>query len=327
MPERVISLGDLVLDLIMPVRFPIEGGHSQAPPWQRAEPGGAANFLFAAQHMGLDVLPVGTVGADGFGDMILNLLREQCIDTRYVSALPGSTSTVVAVLTDQASGEHAFIGHFGTGPEVPYPDGLDGEIARVAAVFLAGYTLAEQRMVDLAVRAVERARGEDVPIFLDVGPFMAQVAPELVRWAVEHADTILLTEDEIPLVADAPDEATALAALLAQGPEALIVKRGAGGCTVVTREGQTDVPGFPTMVVDTVGAGDCFAGAFVAGRLAGLSRQEAARLANAMGAASVAKVGAGRNAPTLDEVRTVLEAAGEALPLAFQEGKWGTEGG
>ena len=95
--------------------------------------------------------------------------------------------------------------------------------------------------------------------------------------------------------------------------QTLIVKQGASGCVIVTREGQTPVPGYPAEVVDTIGAGDCFAAAFVAGRLRGLTLVDAARLANAMGAATVQKAGAGRNAPTCAEVMDVLARAGERL--------------
>jgi len=51
----------------------------------------------------------------------------------------------------------------------------------------------------------------------------------------------------------------------------------------------------------------------VAGRLNGLSLYDSAVLANAMGAASVQKMGAGRNAPTCLEVMAVLVQAGVTL--------------
>jgi sugar/nucleoside kinase (ribokinase family) len=82
---------------------------------------------------------------------------------------------------------------------------------------------------------------------------------------------------------------------------------------VITQDRLERVPGFQVSVVDSVGAGDCFDAAFLAGYLNGLSLWECGRLANAMRAAAVGKVGAGRNTPTCDDVMTVLRQAGDRI--------------
>lgn len=310
---NVVSVGDLVLDIILPVTLPVTT-HQDAPS-RRVEPGGAGNFMVAARRMGLEVSAVGAVGADVFGAQILDVLRQEGVDVTGVVAVPGSTTTLVIVLTDQRSGEHLFIGHYGEGPEVPYPNHVDKLIGKADALFIQGYTLAERRVVPMACRAIERAVSAKLPIYLDVGPFMAQVSSERIRWTVERADAILMTEDEVPLVSDGLSGAAAYNALLSQGVQTLVVKRGASGCLVVTPDTQQVVPGVEVKVVDTVGAGDCFDAAFVAGRLKGMSLRDSALLANAMGAASVQKMGAGRNAPTCADVKAVLSQAGVELNL------------
>ena len=165
----------------------------------------------------------------------------------------------------------------------------------------------------LALRALEQAKAIGLPVYLDVGPFMAAVPADLVAHITAQADVILMTEDEVALVCEGDTGDEAYARLLARGPHTLIVKQGASGCVIVTPDGQTRVPGYPAEVVDTIGAGDCFAGAFLAGRLNGLDLVDAAKLANAMGAATVQKAGAGSNAPTCAEVMDILARAGERL--------------
>ncbi|GIV82407.1 MAG: sugar kinase [Anaerolineae bacterium] len=313
MSRHIVSVGDLVLDVILPVRLPVQPAAHQEAPLRRVEPGGAGNFMIAARRMGLIVSAAGAVGADTFGTLILDALTAEGIDVSCVVREPGSTSTLVIVLTDQQSGEHTFIGNYGQGPDVAYPPALDEIIARADALFVQGYTLSEHRVVSMSRRAIERARQVGVPVLLDAGPFMAYVAPDLRDWAVAQAAVILATEEEIPLVAGGQNGPEAWQAVLAAGPQLLVIKRGAAGCTLVTAEGAEDVPGFPAPVTDTVGAGDCFDAAFVAGLLHGLSRRQCARLANAMGAAVVQRVGAGRNAPPCAEVLALLEQAGERI--------------
>jgi sugar/nucleoside kinase (ribokinase family) len=122
-----------------------------------------------------------------------------------------------------------------------------------------------------------------------------------------------MTEDEVPLVSEGVTGEAAYEQLLAAGPQLVVVKRGASGCLLATPDMRDDVPGFTAKVVDTVGAGDCFDAAFIAGRLHGLSLHDSALLANATGAASVQKMGAGRNAPTCAEVKAILSSAGVGL--------------
>ena len=185
---HVVSIGDLVLDVILPVRLPVRAGEHQEPPQRRLEPGGAANFLIAARRMGLRVTAAGTVGEDPFGTNILDALNTEQVDTRLVNIIPGSTSTLVIVLTDPETGVHTFIGNYGEGPELPYPAHLDATIATADVLYVQGYTFAEQRIVPMALRALEQAESAGIPIYLDVGPFMAMVDPELVPWIIQRAD-------------------------------------------------------------------------------------------------------------------------------------------
>lgn len=316
MAPHIVSIGDLVLDVILPVTLPVQPGQHQTSPERHVEPGGAANFMIAARHMGLDVSAAGAIGEDAFGALILDGLRSEGVDTAYVVAMPGSSSTLVIALTDRASGEHTFVGNYGAGPPVAYPAGLDACIAGADAMFLQGYTLAEERIAPLALRGLDRAAEAGTPVFLDAGPFLAHVPPEIVRRVVAGSALLLMTEDEVPLVSEGRTGGAAYAYLLASGPATLVVKRGPAGCTIVTRDGALALLGYPAQVVDTSGAGDCFDAAFVAGLLRGLALADCGRLANAMGAAAVGRAGAGRNAPTCADVMAILQGAGDEVNYA-----------
>jgi sugar/nucleoside kinase (ribokinase family) len=72
----------------------------------------------------------------------------------------------------------------------------------------------------------------------------------------------------------------------------VVVKLGAQGCAVFLEGKELRFPAFEVDVVDTTGAGDCFAGGYLAAIQRGRPVEEAARLANAAGALSVRRVGA-----------------------------------
>jgi ribokinase len=317
MGKHLVTIGDLVLDIIMPVTLPIVGSQHQSLTERSTEPGGAANTIITARNLGLDVTVVGTVGSDVYGERILRPVRDSGADCSFVTIQPDTTSTIVVTLTDRESGEHVFLGHYGEGPDVPYPDGLDVCIAQADALFLSGYTLADSRIAAMAQRALKCAYEAGVPIYLDVGPFLNHADQELVRWVLERTHLLFLTDEETSQVVDQRRGPEAYADLLLHGPTYAIVKRGASGCIVVTVDWWLDFPAFPVeTVLDTVGAGDAFAAAYIAGVLNGLEIRECALLANATGAASTRKVGAGSNAPTCDEIMAVLEGAGESIDFS-----------
>ena len=89
-----------------------------------------------------------------------------------------------------------------------------------------------------------------------------------------------------------------------------MLKRGADGCAIYQNQLQkpvVDLPGYPVNVVDTAAAGDSFNAAFMVAKGWGWSLADCARLANAVGAAKVKKLGGGRNVPTLAEVRAIIK--------------------
>lgn len=307
MNGRVVAVGDLVLDLIVPVSLPVVPSGHQHVEFLRVEPGGAANFMMAARNIGLEVAAVGSVGDDLFGRQLVKALNDAGIETTGIALTPNAQSSVVLVLTDQQSGEHVFVGHYSEGPEAVFNDAMELAMAHANAVFVAGYTLCEKRTLALTKAAVGYARELNIPVYFDAGPMVAAASPEDIVWALANSDVLLMTEADVPLVAGGRSGDDAYAHLLAAGPRTLVVKQGPDGCTVIGRDVRETVAGFPVTVVDTVGAGDCFAAAFIAGELASMNQRDSAVLANAMGAASVQKVGAGSNAPTCAEVQAVLE--------------------
>jgi ribokinase len=97
--------------------------------------------------------------------------------------------------------------------------------------------------------------------------------------------------------------------LLAKGLRGVVLKRGAEGAYVAMAGGEAGwVRAFHVEAVNTVGAGDCFNGAFAAALLEGNDPFAAARFASAAAAISVTRPGAQASMPTRAEVDAFLLA-------------------
>ncbi len=301
MPFTIVTLGDLVADIAVALpALPLEPGHYQEAHSVRLEPGGAGNFLIAGSRLGLRMASVGALGDDAFGRDVAATLLAEGVDMALVGHPAGTTTTAVLVLNDDA-GYTVMTGAYGAGPPLTFQPSWAAAIAAADAVFAFGYSLREQRIQSAVLDALEHGRALGRPVFFDPGPeFYLLDAPARAR-ALASAEILLLTEDEVAITGVAGP------ADLLRHSRVVVVKRGAAGCQIWTGAGTLDVPGFPVVTRDVAGAGDCFAAAFVYGYLSGWGLERTATVANAMGAAKVQKRGTGRQAPTLDELRAVLE--------------------
>jgi ribokinase len=94
---------------------------------------------------------------------------------------------------------------------------------------------------------------------------------------------------------------------MATGLRGVALKRGGEGAYVAVAGGKAAwVPPFPVEAVDTVGAGDCFNGAFAVALMEGKDPWTAARFASAAAAISVTRRGAQASMPSRADVEAFL---------------------
>jgi sugar/nucleoside kinase (ribokinase family) len=101
--------------------------------------------------------------------------------------------------------------------------------------------------------------------------------------------------------AESPQEAAHR--LCDRGPATVVVTRGRLGALAVDRtDGEAQVSGHEVAVLDSTGAGDCFAGAFLFGAVHGWSLTAKLELANIMAAMSTTAYGCQTAIPSLDQL-------------------------
>ena len=127
-----------------------------------------------------------------------------------------------------------------------------------------------------------------------------------MRALLPVVDILLPNLTEAQKLAGSSDPGDCAQALLEAGARLVVLKLGREGCLVGSQEELVHLPGFRVRTRDTTGAGDYFAAGFVAGFLSAMSYPGAAVLANAMGAAAVARIGAGASVPGAQQVLDLL---------------------
>mmetsp|Transcript_7259 Transcript_7259/g.12549 ORF Transcript_7259/g.12549 Transcript_7259/m.12549 type:complete len:128 (+) Transcript_7259:2-385(+) len=98
------------------------------------------------------------------------------------------------------------------------------------------------------------------------------------------------------------------------------MKRGAGGCFILTPTQLVHHPCMKIQLEDSVGCGDSLAAAVVLAYTRGDALLPALALANAVGGATAARRGAGRNVATAEMVRELLsDCANDEERVEYQE--------
>jgi 2-dehydro-3-deoxygluconokinase len=87
----------------------------------------------------------------------------------------------------------------------------------------------------------------------------------------------------------------------------VVIKKGRAGSLALIEGEILEHPASEVVEVDPVGAGDAFAAGYLAGHLWGMTADKRLRVANAMGALSVATLGDYEGLPDVDELRAFLE--------------------
>ncbi|EWT00030.1 ribokinase [Intrasporangium oryzae NRRL B-24470] len=262
---RVVVLGSLNVDIVTLVeRHPRPGETVLGEPGGRLAGGKGANQALAAHRAGADVTMVGAVGTDEAATAYLRRLEAHGIEAA-IARVAAPTGT--ALITVDEAGENTII-------VVPGANALlDPHEVRIGPgdVLLASLEVPLGTVAHVA----RRAHAAGARVVLNLSPYAA-----LPHDVIALADPVVVNESEMALLADSD--------LM---PASVLVTFGAAGAAW----GGTRVDGIPVPadeVVDTVGAGDAFAGALAAALARGAGQEEALEAANAAGSAAVRWSGA-----------------------------------
>jgi sugar/nucleoside kinase (ribokinase family) len=309
----LVAVGDSVVDIVIPIPRFLKGNedslHSEG---MESHMGGSSNYLITASRLGLRVGIEDCVGDDDLGAFYLSGLEAEGVDaSRIIVRRGGKTSSCVVILTKE--GEHAYIGIEGVSRTFT-PQELDEDYLLTArSFFMSGYPLSEIPIADTVLKAMRVARIAGRHIFFDPSPVADEINVDALCEAIKSTDTLILNDREMSLVATSLGVKPEPDSLIKFGAKRVVLKRGVDGCSFYTSSSKNDYPGFTVRVVDTTGAGDSFDAAIVYGTLRGWAERDTAILANVVGAVKVGKKAAGRNVPTLAEVREFIEKRGVSL--------------
>ena len=284
---RALVVGDVMTDIVVRLDGPFARG-SDAPARIVERPGGsAATFAVRLARTGVEVDFVGRVAAADVERLSAEFRAEGV--TPWLAGDPyAATGRLVALV--EPGGERSFLTDRGANDALREADISDALIASADWVHLTGYSFQHPVARAAARGLIARAAGR--PVSVDPGsaaPLREMGALNFMEWT-RGAGLLFPNADEAAALTGTDEPAAQREKLRGRYP-LIVLKRGAEGAEALSLKGFWQAPAARAEVLDTTGAGDAFAAAFVAARLSGADVPACLAPAVAAGTAATAHLG------------------------------------
>ncbi|HYG43764.1 MAG TPA: sugar kinase [Bordetella sp.] len=274
--------------------------------------GDTSNAVIAAARQGARCAYLTRVGSDAFGTQVLQLLRDEQVDTAGVRVDSDAHTGVYFVQHGPDGHVFSYLRRDSAASRMQPSDLDTGMLERSRYLHVSGISLAISASACdtvFAAMACSRQAGGQVSLDSNLRLRLWPVARAraILREALAMADLFLPSMDDLRHLTGHADPERTLDWIRAAGaPGVVVLKLGKDGAMVDDGRTRTPVPGLTVRAVDATGAGDCFAGSLLARRCAGDDWLPAVRYANAAAALSTMGYGAVGPLPRPDAVRKLL---------------------
>lgn len=305
--KAVTVIGAAIIDVLAgPVNEQVFCTGSQPMETTKLSFGGdALNEAVVLARLGVPVELISKVGQDEAGKQVLTYLEVNGVEARNIKQEAGLTTGINIVLVD-GKGER----HFLTNPNgslrklsledvEPYVEDA-ADIVSFASMFVS--SMLDIPAMERLFQQVKSKPGRTLVADM-TNPKCGEKLEDL-KGLLPYIDYFLPNEAEVALLTGVEDPYVNAGLLVEAGVSCAVIKCGSRGCLIRTSKECIEIPAYPVeRVVDTTGAGDCFAAGFLWGLSQGRSLEVCGRLACATASCTVEHMGATEGIVSVEEVR------------------------
>ena len=303
----ICVVGSINTDLVAYVeRLPEPGETVGGARFAETAGGKGANQAVAAARAGASCVLHGAVGDDAYGTARVDDLAAAGVTTDHVAVLSDERSGVALIYVD-AQGEN----------QIAVAPGANGAFRLTRDAFRASVgpddvvLLQNEIAPSVTTAAIALARDLGATVMWNIAPALTAVG-EVERAAFAQVDYLIVNAGELEaLSARRSGESAAEGARRAVaelGCTQVLLTLGADGAVLADERRAHHQAAHRVRAIDTVGAGDCFAGVFAASIATGREPIDALRRAVAAAGLCVTREGAQRAMPSDEEIgRAVSE--------------------
>ena len=297
--KNICVIGSLNMDLVVNVDTMPKPGQTIIGSNFKEVPGGkGANQAVAMARLNGNVSMIGKVGEDGFGQTLINSLKNYKVDTTYIQTSKGATG--VALITVDKNAQNSIVVSPGANFEVKEDD-IDNNIEAIKNSDIVVLQL--ETPLNTIKYALNKAKELNKYTILNPAP-----AVKLDDEIIKNVDLLTPNETELEIISGVSIETEediqkAAQIMIEKGVKELIVTLGSKGSLYINKEKSMFKKAYKVEAVDTTAAGDSYTGALAVALSQDKNIEDAMDFASKVGALSVLKEGAQSSLPTLEDVK------------------------
>lgn len=297
--KNICVIGSLNMDLVVNVDTMPKPGQTIIGSNFKEVPGGkGANQAVAMARLNGNVSMIGKVGEDGFGQTLINSLKNDKVDTTYIQTAKGATG--VALITVDKNAQNSIVVSPGANFEVKEDD-IDNNIEAIKNSNIVVLQL--ETPLNTIKYALNKAKELNKYTILNPAP-----AVKLDNEIIKNVDLLTPNETELEIISGVSIETEediqkAAQIMIEKGVKELIVTLGSKGSLYINKEKSMFKKAYKVEAVDTTAAGDSYTGALAVALSQDKNIEDAMDFASKVGALSVLKEGAQSSLPTLEDVK------------------------
>lgn len=291
--------GSINMDMIFNMqRVPESGENVMGTTYGYANGGKGANQATALSRLGSETKMIGKVADDENGRKLIENLVRNNIDVGGVST-KGSQTGLAAIIID-GEGRNRIVVYEGANAEID-PDEAAACITDELDLLLVQFETDEK----VVAACVNKAVAKNIVTVIDCGP-----AKDFALEKMQGATIITPNESETKALTGIYPESEAdileTSKILLERSKAkyAVLKLGERGCSVWDGATLRIMPAYPTKVVDTTAAGDCFTAAMALEFIRTGDIYSACDIGNKAGSIAVSRMGADASVPTVEELNS-----------------------
>ena len=293
---QVIGIGNPCVDYISVLdKLPKPNSGAGIRDFSRQGGGVVPTAIVAAARLGVRCGFVGVTGSCTNGRFIQADFRRHGIDISRSVVHEGAYADFAIILSDLETNGRSIIYRRGDGRHLTVAD-LDRDyITSADFLHLAGHGEVDRQ----AARWMKEAGKTVVYDASGYSPELDSLLPDI--------DVFIASEfyyDDAFQGKDTYEENCR--SILDKGPKTVVFTLGEKGSVGLSSEGFFQAPGYQVDVVDTVGAGDVYHGAFLAGLAKGWTMEKTAQFANAVAALKIGAIGGRAGIPTYETTQAFI---------------------
>ncbi len=294
---RAAVMGSINMDIILNMeKVPEVGENVLGTNYGYANGGKGANQAIGLARLGAKTKIIGKVADDANGKKLLENLCKNNVDVSAVS-VSGSQTGLAAIILD-GEGRNRIVVYEGANAEIN-ADEAAKSIDDSLDLLLVQFETRE----DVVIKTVNEAIEKNITTVIDCGPAKAFALEKM-----QGATIITPNESETKALTGIfpENEETILSAskILLERSKAkfAVLKLGERGCSVWDGNNLKIIPAYPSKVVDTTAAGDCFTAAMALEYIRSKDIVSACKIGNRAGSIAVSRMGAEASMPTVKEI-------------------------